>query len=48
MPTVVSELWDAIAELRDELNALSDRIDNVHTQALRALTDALQPREKKQ
>lgn len=32
---------DEIAELRDEVNALSNRITSVHNAALRALTDRI-------
>jgi hypothetical protein len=31
-------LWEAVAELRDELHDLAARVDHVHREALRVLT----------
>lgn len=39
------EVWDAIAELRDEVHDLAGRVDHVHRHALRALTDAMKGRD---
>ena len=40
-----ARLWDAIAELRDELHDQAQRVTDVHERALRALTDALTRRD---
>jgi len=41
----LAELWEAIAELRDELHDLANRVDHVHREALRALTHVMEGRK---